>query len=272
MSESTQQASADTIWMTQKTFDRLSAELEDLQGPLRSEIIARISAARDEGDLKENGGYHAAKDEQGKMEGRIRQLQDQLRHVTTEPAADDDRVSPGKLVTYRYAGDDETEQFLLGSRDVDDDEPDVEVFSPQSPMGTALLGAARARPSTSSHPTARPSRSRSSTRCRSPAELGAGSAAAVSHGMQGVRRFPVQIRAGRRVIATIPWETAAPVVRRPPGFSRRRGSRCRAAARAAGRRGRGRGSRAGAGPRPRRRAASARSARGSPRARWPRPR
>ena len=143
MTESTQQASPDTIWMTQKTYDRLSAELEDLQGPRRSEIIARISAARDEGDLKENGGYHAAKDEQGKMEGRIRQLQDQLRHVTTEPAADDDRVSPGKLVTYRYAGDDESEQFLLGSRDIDEDEPDVEVFSPQSPMGTALLGAAK---------------------------------------------------------------------------------------------------------------------------------
>jgi transcription elongation factor GreA len=131
-----------TVWLTQKTHDRLHAELEDLRGPRRAEIIARISAARDEGDLKENGGYHAAKDEQGKIEGRIRQLEDQLRGATTEPAPDDHVVSPGKLVTYRYAGDDESEQFLMGARDIDDDEPGIEVFSPQSPLGTAMLGAA----------------------------------------------------------------------------------------------------------------------------------
>ncbi len=132
-----------TVWLTPKTHDRLHAELDDLKGPLRSEIIARISAARDEGDLKENGGYHSAKDEQGKMEGRIRQLEDMLRQATTEPAVDDGRVSAGKVVTYRYQGDDETEQFLLGSRDIDDDEADVEVFSPQSPLGAALHGAAK---------------------------------------------------------------------------------------------------------------------------------
>ena len=141
MSESTQPTS--TVWLTQKTHDRLHGELEDLKGPRRAEIIARISAARDEGDLKENGGYHAAKDEQGKMEGRILQLEDQLRRATTEPAADDGVVSPGKLVTYRYEGDDEDERFLLGSRDIDDDEPDLEVVSPQSPLGAAMLGAAR---------------------------------------------------------------------------------------------------------------------------------
>ncbi len=140
MSESTQPS---TVWMTRKTHDRLRAELEDLKGPRRAEVVARISAARDEGDLKENGGYHAAREEQGQMEGRILQLEDQLRHVTTEPAADDGVVSPGKLVTYRYAGDDEAEKFLLGARDIDDDEPDVEVFSPQSPLGTALLGASK---------------------------------------------------------------------------------------------------------------------------------
>ncbi|VXC05520.1 transcription elongation factor GreA [Nocardioides sp. AX2bis] len=141
MTEQSQPAS--TVWLTQKTHDRLHAELEELKGPLRAEIIARISAARDEGDLKENGGYHSAKDEQGKMEGRIRQLEDMLRQATTEPAADDGRVSAGKVVTYRYQGDDETEQFLLGSRDIDDDEADVEVFSPQSPLGAALDGAAK---------------------------------------------------------------------------------------------------------------------------------
>lgn len=132
-----------TVWLTEKTYDRLTGELEDLKGPLRSEIIARISAARDEGDLKENGGYHSAKDEQGKMEGRIRQLEELLRQATTDPAADDGRVSAGKVVTYRYEGDEETEQFLLGSRDIDEDESDVEVFSPQSPLGNALNGAAK---------------------------------------------------------------------------------------------------------------------------------
>jgi transcription elongation factor GreA len=138
----TQSSEQTPIWLTKKTYDRLQAELENLQGPARAEIIARISAARDEGDLKENGGYHAAKDEQGKMEARIRQLEEMLSHVTTEPAADDGIVSAGKVVSYRYAGDDEVETFLLGSRDIDDDQDDIEVFSPQSPLGSALLGAA----------------------------------------------------------------------------------------------------------------------------------
>jgi len=130
------------VWLTQKTHDRLHGELESLRGPERAEVIARISAARDEGDLKENGGYHAAKEEQGKMEARIRQLEEMLEVATTDPAADDGVVSPGKLVTYRYAGDDEEEKFLLGAREIDDDE-DIEVFSPQSPLGAALVGAAK---------------------------------------------------------------------------------------------------------------------------------
>ena len=75
MTQSTEQA---TIWLTQAAYDKLQAELENLKGPVRQEVIARISAARDEGDLKENGGYHAAREEQGKLEGRIRQLEDML--------------------------------------------------------------------------------------------------------------------------------------------------------------------------------------------------
>ena len=132
------------------------------RGSLRSEIIARISAARDEGDLKENGGYHAAKDEQGRIEGRICQLEDQLRHATTEKAAADGVVSPGKVVTYRYAGDDETEQFLLGARDIDEDESPVEVFSPQSPLGHDLPRRRRGR----SHRLRRPQRQEAEDRDR----------------------------------------------------------------------------------------------------------
>jgi transcription elongation factor GreA len=127
------------IWLTQQTFDRLSAELEERRGPLRAEIVERISAARDEGDLKENGGYHAAKDEQGTNEGRIRQLEELLKDATTAPSADDQTVSAGKLVNYRYAGDDE-ESFLLGAREIAEDHTEIEVYSPQSPLGAALDG------------------------------------------------------------------------------------------------------------------------------------
>jgi transcription elongation factor GreA len=139
----TQPAQPTSIWLTKTTFDRLSAELEDLRGPQRQEVIERISSARDEGDLKENGGYHAAKDEQGKIEARIHQLEDMLRTATTDVSDDDGVVSPGKLVTYRYAGDTDDEVFLLGAREIDDDHEDVEVFSPQSPLGSAMLGATK---------------------------------------------------------------------------------------------------------------------------------
>jgi transcription elongation factor GreA len=130
------------IWLTQQTADRLHAELDNLRGPLRAEVIERISSARDEGDLKENGAYHAAKDEQGKMEARIRQLEEMLdpANVTIDSSADDNTVSPGKVVTYRYAGDDD-EVFLLGAREIADDVTDIDVYSPESPLGAALLGA-----------------------------------------------------------------------------------------------------------------------------------
>jgi transcription elongation factor GreA len=139
----TQSAQPVSVWLTQKTHQRLSAELEDLRGPRRQEVIERIASARDEGDLKENGGYHAAKDEQGKIEASIRQLEEMLETAVTDAPADDGTVAPGKLVTYRYAGDDEEEKFLMGAREIEDDyeDDDFEVFSPQSPLGEALLGA-----------------------------------------------------------------------------------------------------------------------------------
>ena len=141
----TQSAQPTTVWLTQKTFERLNAELEELRGPRRQEVIERISSARDEGDLKENGGYHAAKDEQGKIEGQIRVLEEMLESAGTTPPDDDGVVSPGKLVTYRFAGDDEDERFLMGAREIEDDyaDQDFEVFSPQSPLGSALLGASK---------------------------------------------------------------------------------------------------------------------------------
>ncbi|MFW6774451.1 transcription elongation factor GreA [Nocardioides sp. CPCC 205120] len=140
----TQSSDTDVIWLTAEAHAKLVAELEHLKGPGRQEIVERISAARDEGDLKENGGYHAAREEQGKLEGRIRQLEDMLGKAEVgETPADDGIVEPGMKVTYKFVGDDddEAEEFLLGAREI---EPDgLKVYSPQSPLGSAIIGAKR---------------------------------------------------------------------------------------------------------------------------------
>jgi transcription elongation factor GreA len=131
------------VWLTQDGYDKLKSELEHLKGPARAEITRRISEARDEGDLKENGGYHAAKDEQGKIEARIRQLEDMLRRARVgETPKDDGVVEPGMKVSIKFAGDDDVETFLLGSRELLalDASVDIDVYSPQSPLGAAILG------------------------------------------------------------------------------------------------------------------------------------
>jgi transcription elongation factor GreA len=125
-------------WLTQEAYDRLKAELDHLSGPGRHEIVERIEAARQEGDLKENGGYHAAKEEQGKIEARIRQLQELLRNAQVgEKPADDGVVEPGMLVVAKIAG--EEERFLLGSREIAGD-AEIDVFSEKSPLGAAIIG------------------------------------------------------------------------------------------------------------------------------------
>ncbi len=136
----TQSSEQNVIWLTQDAFDKLQGELEHLRGPVRTEIINRISAAREEGDLKENGGYHAAREEQGKTEARIRQLEDMLRRAEVgETPADDGVVEPGMKVTTRFVGDDEEEVFLLGAREIETPQ-DLAVYSPQSPLGSAING------------------------------------------------------------------------------------------------------------------------------------
>jgi transcription elongation factor GreA len=125
-------------YLTQAAHDRLKAELEELSGPGRTEIAKRIEAAREEGDLRENGGYHAAKEEQGKMEARIRQLTQLLDNaIIGETPADDGVVEPGMMVTVEMLGDEET--FLLGSREISDES--IQVFSEKSPIGAAVNGA-----------------------------------------------------------------------------------------------------------------------------------
>ena len=133
------EAGQQTTWLTQEAYDRLSAELEEAKGPRRADIVAKIEAARDEGDLKENGGYHAAKDEQGKLEARIRQLTQLLRDAKVGEAPTSSGVAgPGMVVEVLYDGDDEPEQFLIGSRE---DKADIPVYSANSPLGLALTGS-----------------------------------------------------------------------------------------------------------------------------------
>ena len=135
-----------TIWLTQEAYDKLQSELENLKGPVRQEIVSRISAAREEGDLSENGGYHAAREDQGKNEGRIRQLEAMLERAEVgETPADDGVVEPGMKVTYKFVGDsdDEAETFLLGAREMEDVANGLKVYSPQSPLGTAINGASK---------------------------------------------------------------------------------------------------------------------------------
>ena len=137
----TETAPTSTSFLTQEAYDRLSGELAELSTHGRSEIAKRIEAAREEGDLKENGGYHAAKEEQGKMEARIRQLDALLRNaVVGEKPADDGIVEPGMVVTVEMFG--ETEKFLLGNREIGGD-TDLDVYSEKSPLGAALLGKAK---------------------------------------------------------------------------------------------------------------------------------
>jgi len=127
-------------WLTQEAHDRLQGELADREGPIRTEIKHRIEAAREEGDLKENGGYHAAREEQGKNEARVRQLTHLLEHSRIgAPHAEPDEVAPGKVVTIRFVAFDEQERFLLGSRE-EAAHASIDVYSPTSPLGAAVLG------------------------------------------------------------------------------------------------------------------------------------
>lgn len=130
--------STSKTWLTQEAHDRLKEELTHISTKGREEIVARIAAAREEGDLKENGGYHAAREEQGKLEARIRQLTAMLENaeVGSAPVGDMEVVSLGSMVTVEMAGD--TIEFLLGSREIGAE--NVKVFSEKSPLGSAVLG------------------------------------------------------------------------------------------------------------------------------------
>lgn len=129
---------ASVTFLTQDAYDRLAAELEQLSTTGRTEIAKRIEAAREEGDLKENGGYHAAKDEQGKQEARIRTLQSLLKAAVVGEAPESSGVvEPGTVVTALIAGGEEV--FLLGSREIAVGS-ELDVYSEASPLGSAIIG------------------------------------------------------------------------------------------------------------------------------------
>jgi transcription elongation factor GreA len=126
--------------LSRVAYDRLQAELDDLTTRGRVDIATAIERARELGDLSENGDYHAAKDEQGKMEARIRQLQAMLKNaeIVDSKAESGGTVAAGTVVTIRYEGDDDTERYLIGS--IEERRDDVSVISPGSPLGQVLVG------------------------------------------------------------------------------------------------------------------------------------
>ena len=124
---------------SQATFDRLTAEHLQMSTIDRVEIARKIQTARELGDLSENGDYHAAKEEQGKQEARIRQLEALLEDAEIVEGGQTDAVEAGVVVSIRYEGDDESERYLLGS--IEEQHDELEVMSPGSALGKALMGA-----------------------------------------------------------------------------------------------------------------------------------
>jgi transcription elongation factor GreA len=129
---------ADTHHLSRAAFERLQEELHDLTTRGRVEIARKIETARELGDLSENGDYHAAKEEQGKMEGRIRHIQALLERAEIVEAEGGGAVQAGSVVTVRYEGDTDTERYLLGSIE---ERAGIDVISPGSPLGKSLLGS-----------------------------------------------------------------------------------------------------------------------------------
>ena len=127
------------LQLTQSALDALKDELALLEGDARSKIIEEIATARAHGDLSENAEYHAAREQQGMQEARARQIRDMIENAEVVESRDDDIISPGKLVTIKHEGDDESETYLLGLRE-EKKSVEHDVLTPESPLGKALLG------------------------------------------------------------------------------------------------------------------------------------
>ncbi|RAV31929.1 transcription elongation factor GreA [Corynebacterium heidelbergense] len=131
-----------TNWLTQESYDRLNAELVGLKEN-RPVLAAEINERREEGDLKENGGYHAAREQQGQEEARIAYLEELLDNATIGEAPQESGVAlVGSVIHVYYDGDeDDKETFLIGTRGTESSNPDLETYSTDAPLGAAIVGA-----------------------------------------------------------------------------------------------------------------------------------
>ncbi|MCZ9308876.1 transcription elongation factor GreA [Corynebacterium uberis] len=129
-------------YITPETKAKLEAELQTLIDH-RPEVAAEINERREEGDLKENAGYDAAREMQDQEEARIKQISEILANSTTERSGVEEGVAHiGSVVHVYYNGDkDDKETFLIGTRAAASDNKDLETYSEQSPLGAAILGA-----------------------------------------------------------------------------------------------------------------------------------
>ena len=130
-----------TTQLSRSALERLQAEFHDLTTRGRIEVAQKIETARLMGDLSENGDYHAAKDEQGHMEGRIRELEHIIETAEIIEGGNEGVVSTGSIVTIVYEGDDDSmaERYLVGH--LEEKVGDLDVMSPDSPLGSALIGS-----------------------------------------------------------------------------------------------------------------------------------
>jgi transcription elongation factor GreA len=126
----------DTTWLTPAAHEKLIAELEELKTEGRRQIETRLAEARSHGDLRENGDYDAAKNDQGLMEARIRQLQALVDSAEVREAADDGVVGIGSIVKVVDEDGDEMEYFVANRANK---VPGYILTSPESPLGKELL-------------------------------------------------------------------------------------------------------------------------------------
>jgi transcription elongation factor GreA len=139
--------------LTKTALERLRDELEHLEGPARDAVIDAIATARAHGDLSENAEYHAAKDQQGMQEARVRQIREMLENAQVIESEDDGVIAPGKVVTIRHAGDDDAETYLLATRE--EKGAAYDLLTPESPLGKALMGHSAGETVTASVPAGR---------------------------------------------------------------------------------------------------------------------
>jgi transcription elongation factor GreA len=126
------------VQVSQGALDRMHVELDELTRVKRPEVVQRIKTAREHGDLKENAEYHAAREEQSFLEGRIQALEDRIRRaVVVEEETGGGKVVVGSTVKVEILGDEVT-YTIVGSAEAD---PANGKLSMASPVGSALLGA-----------------------------------------------------------------------------------------------------------------------------------